>query len=463
MATFELDGMTVEETEITTTQFSTNKEKEELYLYTLKHLAYANAERRDQLTQLRNLSAYFFICNEMIKDNPEYYFGTVILDITQFKAVNEFCGRKAGDNLLIHISDTLMALELTRPLTVACHIRADNFCFMTAFKEEQELVDLVNHILDRIREFKLPYTVHPSFGICAVKEERPEASIMKDRAAMALSKIKGKFYADYMFYDLSMKERIMHDRKMENNIIRAINNDEIVPFIQPKVDMRTGEIIGGEALIRWISPIQGLIPPSEFIPLFEENGFIVALDMLMWKQIFKMQRKRINEGKKVVPISVNLSRAHIYDKDLIKTLVSLKDEYDIAPELVVIELTESAIVENPDDIYDKTRELQKHGFKISMDDFGTGYSSLFMLKNQPVDEVKMDRAFVTDIEKPESLIILRNTAKMLLELGKKIIVEGIEKEREKEVLIENGLYNGQGYYFYKPMPVSEFEKLLEVL
>lgn len=461
MEKIEIDGMIVEETEITKPQFSEDMDKEELYLYTLKHLAYANTGRRDQLTHLRGLSPYFFLTDEMIKENPSHFYGTIMLDITQFKAVNEFCGRKAGDSLLIFIADLLQTLEMTRPLTKACHVRADNFCLATAYNDKSELAELAEYILKQIREFPLPYRVHPSFGICATDEYMPEASMMKDRAAMALSKIKGKFYEDYMFYDLSMKEKIMNDREIENDILSAINNGEIVPFIQPKVDMRTGEIIGGEALIRWVDKEKGIIPPGKFLPLFEENGFIVTLDKLIWKNIFEFQRKRLDEGKKVVPISVNLSRVHIYDKSLVQTLLGFKDEYNVDPDLVWIELTESAMVDNQEDIFDKMKELQSHGFKVSMDDFGTGYSSLFMLKLQPVDEVKMDRAFVLDIERPDSLIILQNTAKMLLELNKKVIVEGIETEREKETLLKCGLYRGQGYYFYKPMPVSEFEKLLD--
>lgn len=461
MEKIEVDGMVVEETEITKTQFSEDANKEELYLYTLKHLAYANASRRDHLTHLSGLSSFFFLTNEMIKDNPDHLYGTIMLDITQFKALNEFCGRKAGDSLLLFIADLLQTLEKTRPLTRACHIRADNFCLATAYKDPSELSDIVEDMLKQIREFPLPYRVHPSFGICATEEHMPEASIMKDRAAMALSKIKGKFYEDYIFYDFFMKDKIMNDREMENDILSAINNGEIVPFVQPKVDMRTGEVIGGEALIRWVDKEKGIIPPGKFLPLFEENGFIVTLDKLIWKNIFEFQRKRLNEGKKAVPISVNLSRVHIYDKSLVQTLVGFKDEYHVDPDLVWIELTESAMVDNQEDIFDKMKELQSYGFKISMDDFGTGYSSLFMLKKQPVDEVKMDRAFVLDIEQPESLIILQNTAKMLLELNKKVIVEGIETEKEKETLLECGLFRGQGYYFYKPMPIDEFERLLD--
>lgn len=456
-----INSLEAEEQRITQKLFSGIEDKEELYIYTLRHLAYANSVKKDHLTHLRGLSSYFFMTNEMIRLNPDHKYGTIVMDITQFKAVNEFCGRKAGDALLIHIADFLLELETERPLTMCCHMRADNYALCTAYESKEELSDLVARIMAAIREFPLPYHVHPNFGICSSDEYMPEASSMKDRATMALSRIKGKFYSDYKFYNDSMQKKILHDRQVENDILGAIDKGEIVPFLQPKVDMRTGEVIGAEALVRWLSKDKGMIPPGQFLPTLEENGFIITIDKLIWKAIFEMQKRRIEEGKKVVPVSVNLSRVHVYDDTLIDTILDLQKSTGVDPSLVWIELTESAMVDNAEDIFEKMRTLQSNGFMISMDDFGTGFSSLFMLKKQPVDEVKMDREFVLELEKPESIAILKNTAKMLEELGKKVIVEGIETDEQKDILLSLGLYRGQGFRFYRPMPMEEFEKLLE--
>lgn len=456
-----MDIFEVEKQEIERKLFSDDLNKEELYIYTLRHLAFANSERKDHLTHLRGLSPYFFLANEMIRLNPEHKYGTIVMDITQFKAVNEFCGRKAGDGLLIHIADWFLEAEKNRELTISCHIRADSFALCTAFNDEQELADIVEDIMQHIRKYPMPYHVHPNFGICAKDEHMPEASSMKDRATMALALIKGKFYADYSFYDYSMQEKILRDRQVENDILGAIENGEIVPFLQPKVDMRTGEIIGAEALVRWISKDNGMIPPGKFLPTLEENGFIITIDKLIWRAIFELQKKRMEEGKKVVPISVNLSRVHVYDNTLVDTLIELQKSTGVDPSLVWIELTESAMVDNAEDIFEKMRTLQSYGFKISMDDFGTGYSSLFMLKKQPVDEVKMDREFVLELDKPESIAILKNTARMLEELGKKVIVEGIETDEQRDILLSLGVNRAQGFRFYRPMPVEEFERELD--
>lgn len=450
----------VEEVEITEPQFSTDKEKEQLYLYSLRHLAYANSTKGDNLTNMLGLSSFFFQMNEIIRENPDEKYGMIVMDITQFKAVNEFCGRDVGDEMLVYIADYLRDVEYLRPYTLACHIRADNFCLCTAFKEQSELVSICVELIDKLRVFPVPYKVHPSFGICAGDEYMPEVSSLKDRANIALSNIKGKFYADYMFFDYSMKDRIMHDRMVENEIIGAMKNGDIVPFIQPKVDMVTGRIVGGEALVRWISKEKGVIPPGSFLPPLEENGFIINIDKLIWKEIFKYQRSRLDRGLALVPISVNLSRVHVYDDDVVETFASLREEYGIPPKYIVIELTESAMINNTDSIFEKVRQLQREGFLLSMDDFGTGYSSLFMLKRQPVDEVKMDREFILDLDIEESVVILQNVATMLQELGKNVIVEGIETAEQKQKLLDIGLIHGQGYYFYKPMPVDEFDDIL---
>lgn len=453
----------LEPVEIKSTHYSEDRQKEELYLYNLRHLAYANAKNKiDSLTNLPGLGTFFFLADEMIMNNPEHKYGLVIMDITQFKAVNEFCGREAGDNLLRAIADHLISLTESRPLTMACHIRADVFCFCTAFEEKKELSSLAMDLGKTIKENLTLYRVHPSFGICATEEKMPVASLMKDRAAIALSYIKGKFYSDYKFFDESMSQKLLKDRMIENEISTAIDNGEIVPFIQPKVDMSTGKIIGGEALVRWVSKDRGIIPPGEFIPTLEANGFIVTLDKLVWRQVFAYQRKRMDEGLELVPISINISRAHVYDEDLIETLTGYRDEYGVDAKYVWLELTESAMVDKVESIFSKMKTLQEEGFLISMDDFGTGFSSLIMLKIQPVDEVKMDREFIIDLENENSIIILKNVANMLKALGKKIIVEGIETHEQKQVLLDLGLNIGQGFFFYRPMPIEEFDKTLNL-
>lgn len=247
---------------------------------------------------------------------------------------------------------------------------------------------------------------------------------------------------------------------MENDIVSALENGELQLYVQPKVDMRAGRVIGGEALVRWKHPEKGLVPPGEFIPVLEKNGFIINVDEYIWEKVFAYLGKLRKEGRTLIPVSINVSRLHAYDEKLTETLLRLREEYDVLPEYVPLELTESAFLEDEVGMYRRMESLRERGFLVSMDDFGTGYSTMNMLKNQTLDEIKIDREFIRDLEKDKSQIIIRNTIAMLQQLGVHIVIEGVETEEQKEFLLGCNCTDVQGFLFYRPMPVEEFDKLL---
>lgn len=440
----------------------TEEGRQELYLYSLRKMAEENVEKnRNPLTQLHNLRSFFYLGDEIIRQNPGQQYAVITMDIAQFKAVNEFCGRDAGDALLLTIAHALQRLEQERPQTIAAHARADVFALMTVYREEQELVDIVLQLKAAVDEFPIDCKVLPAFGIAASGGETPAVSYLKDCATMAMNTIKGKFYASYAFFDQKMRRQQMLEKKIENNIVAALKNEEFALYIQPKVDMITGQIIGGEALVRWIDPKQGVIPPGEFLPVLEKNGFVINLDSYMWEQVFQMQSRLLTAGRRTVPISINVSRVHAYDKSFCRTLCRLSEQYQVQASYVPLELTESAFLGDEQQMYNRMKFLQGKGFQISMDDFGTGYSTMNMLKNQPMDEIKVDQAFIRDLESNgKSRIVIRYTIGMLQELGTDIIVEGVETEGQKEFLLDCGCRKAQGYLFYRPMPWQEFVELL---
>ena len=224
--------------------------------------------------------------------------------------------------------------------------------------------------------------------------------------------------------------------------------------------MRSGKIIGGEALIRWHSVKEGIIYPDEFIPVLEKSGYIVDVDAYVWEKVFAAIHIWKTGGITPVPISVNVSRSHVYQKSFAGVLEKLAQQYDVEPYYVPLEVTESMFTEYVDKLYKNITRLQSAGFRFSMDDFGAGYSSLNMLKDEPVDEVKIDRFFLKDIKKEKSQIVIRNVIHMIQELQLDMIVEGIETKEQAELLMNYGSYKAQGYYYYKPMPMTEFEQLL---
>ena len=431
---------------------TTDAGKEELYLYSLRKMAESNVEKnRTGLTNLHNMKSFFYLCGEMIKAQPDKKYGVVLMDIVQFKAVNEFCSRDEGDRLLKFIAECFQEYEERRPDTYSCHIRADIFCLCTSYEEIKELENIVNDIKKKIDEFPFAYKVQPSFGIGISPEREPAISYLKDCATMAMNSIKGKVYQTYAIFDEKMRRQLMRERQVENDIVGALESGELLLYVQPKVDMSTGRIIGGEALVRW---------PGDFIPVLEKNGFIINVDEYIWEKVFAYLGRLKKEGRELVPISINVSRLHAYDNRLAENLIHLREKYDVPAEYVPLELTESAFLEDEEGMYQRMESLRAQGFLVSMDDFGTGYSTMNMLKNQTLDEIKIDREFIRDLEKDKSLIIIRNTIAMLQQLGVHIVIEGVETEQQKDFLLGCNCTDVQGFLFYRPMPVEEFDGLL---
>lgn len=431
---------------------------EDLYLYSLRKMAESNLDKnRTNLTNLMNLRAFLYKADDLIRHNDKNY-AIIVMDIAGFKLVNEFCSRNDGDKLLLHIADCFRTYENEK--TAVAHFRADIFALCTPYKEESELVDIVNHLSDRIKAFPIACKVLPAFGICTATDKQVSASYIQDCAFMAQKTVKGKYFSNYAFFDKSMHDRILWEKKIENTFDDALADDQFKLFIQPKVDMTTGKIVGGEALARWITPESGMIPPNDFIPVLEKNASIIDLDKCIWEKAFRLIAELKEKHNIEVPISINISRLHAYDKQLVETLQKFSKDYGVPPTLVPLELTESAYSENEKLMYDKIKALKDCGFLFSMDDFGSGYSTMNMLVSQPVDEVKIDRAFLFHIANPKSQTLVRHTISMLRDLDLPIVIEGVENNEQKELLTEWGCHYAQGFLFYKPMPAEDFKHLL---
>ena len=297
-------------------------------------------------------------------------------------------------------------------------------------------------------------------GIYKISKSDNDINTIMDRANTARKTIKGGHKNSFAFYDKEMHKKILKEKEIENSMVDALNNGEFIVYFQPKYSLSDYQIIGAEALVRWDNPQKGLIPPIEFIPVFERNGFIVNIDFYVFEEVCKKIREWMDEGQKVVPISVNLSRMHFVNSNFIEKFKLIVDKYKIPTRLIELELTETAVLDNIEGLLDTMNNLKEKGFVISMDDFGTGYSSLNLLKELPVDILKLDRAFFT--EKDESnneKIVISNVIKMAKELKMKVISEGVETISQVEFLKQIGCDMVQGYLFSKPMPVKEFEKI----
>lgn len=436
------------------------EQEQELYLYSLRKMAENNLEsNRMFMTGLYNLRAFQYKADEVMRENPELRFAVIVMDLANFKSVNVFCGRDAGDGLLMCIADAFREFEGEH--VVLSHLRADIFAMLTPFEQEDELVAITRQIGERIEAYKMKCKIFPAFGICIARSADMPVSLMKDYATMALKTIKGKFYEQYAFFDEQMYERMLTEKQIENEVVDALADGQMKLYIQPKVDMRNGSVVGGEALVRWQHPQRGLISPAEFIPIIEKSGFIINVDAYMWEEVFHMIGRRLQEGKPVVPISINISRQHVYDRYFVERLLKLKERYCVPPEDVPLELTESGFLEQEEIMYANMKYLKQQGFRISMDDFGTGYSTMTMLKDEPVDEIKIDRGFLDDMVNAKSRIIVSHVLGMLRDLDLDMIAEGVENEEQQKFLLDCGCTSAQGFYYYKPMAAEEFERLIE--
>ena len=278
---------------------------------------------------------------------------------------------------------------------------------------------------------------------------------------MRQSTVRGITSANYAFYTRRMSEEIEKEQRIVNSMKHALEDEQFILYLQPKYELLDNQVAGAEVLVRWQSRERGMVSPGEFIPVFERNGFITKLDCYVWEKTCMMLRKWIDEGKNPRPVSVNLSRVSLYNPKLVETICGLVEKYDIPRYLFQLELTESAYTSNPKVVQETMQRLQNEGFSILMDDFGSGYSSLNVLKDIDVDVLKMDMRFLSDTDKRRrGENILMSVVRMAKWLNMPVVAEGVERREQADFLRSIGCEYVQGFYFAKPMPVEDYEKLV---
>ena len=412
----------------------------------------------DELTGIYNKQAFYAKTKEMLLDNPDKNFDLLRINIERFKVLNDLFGESTGDKLLRYIGKFLKEINL--PLCVSGRLYADNFvvCYEAGKGDSRRMINTLQMVAD---SFAINNRTILSFGLYRIDDKTLPVSVMCDRANMALWKAKGNFKNPYCEYDEKMRQQVLKEQKIINAMEMAIQNKEFTLYLQPKYDIEKGTIIGAEALVRWISLENGFISPGDFIPVFENNGFVYEVDKFIWEESCRYLRKWLDEGREVHPISVNVSRIDLYDPKLVQHLVDLREKYQLPSQYLELEITESAYTEDPEQIITITRQLREAGFVILMDDFGTGYSSLNMLKDIQIDVLKLDMGFLKSSDySAKGGNILTAILKMAESLKMQTIAEGVETKEQVEFLKSIGCKYVQGFYYSKPLPVGEFEKLI---
>ncbi len=415
----------------------------------------------DELTKIYKRDIFIQKTSEFLKKCKPNDYVMVRFDIERFKVLNDMFGRSEGDRILKYIGARLRRHSID--FITFGRINADIFAFCMK-NDPQKLEKIIGEDCQDIATYDLPFDIVLSYGIYIIMEPNIPVDLMLDRAAMAEKTVKGSYLQRFAYYDEKMRRKMLEEQSILSTMNAALTEKRFEIYLQPKCRLDTGEITGAEALIRWNQPDGSVLMPSTFIPIFEKNGFIVKLDTYIWEQVCQFIRKRLDANKVTIPLSIstNISRVNIYNPKLTGTLVDLAKKYNIPPDMLDLEITESAYTEDPELLKKVIEELKSHGFIVEMDDFGSGYSSLNMLKDIHVDVLKLDMYFLYGgDDSGRGKNILTSVVRMAKWLGLPVIAEGVETAEEADFLRGIGCSIAQGFYFYKPMTITDFEMMLD--
>ncbi len=410
----------------------------------------------DRLTGIYNREHFYDVAAKAVQKAEPGTYCMVCSDIRNFKLVNDIFGINVGDELLVNIADTLK--RLAGAGSVYGRLSGDRFAI--CMPRERFDPDVFVNEIRRIGEKSgtSTYRINVHVGVYDIVDRDIAVSVMCDRAYMAIKTIKSSLTDMIAHYDEGIRESSVSEQKVTGEFAAALEDGQFCFYIQPQVSVR-GRILGGEALVRWIHPQRGLVPPIEFIGILENTGLICRLDMYIWDLACRKLREWKDRGLTEYHISVNISPKDFYFADIYKVFTGLVEQYGISPRNLRLEITESAIMSDFDKQLILIQRLQEYGFMVEMDDFGSGYSSLNMLKDMPVNTLKVDMGFLRQTSHQErSRTILKMIISLSKQLGMEVVTEGVETREQVDFLTDIGCDIFQGYYFARPMPVDDFEK-----
>lgn len=374
----------------------------------------------DELTGLYIRQAFFHHAKTLMRVKNDQKFHVVVADVKNFKWINGTYGEKTGDQVLAYLGD--------------------------AYKKQVHSGMVARYGGDQF--------VAIVYGDLNLAEEKVEAAIHRIAERAPISNLAVN-YGIYENVDKTLPLTLICDRMMENEFDEAIRNEEFVVYLQPKYNVVTEEIAGAEALVRWKKKDGSMVSPGEFIPLYEKDGLIVRLDEYVFNKVCEIQKTLMRSGKKLIPISVNLSRASIHYENMILRYVHIVEENGIPFFAVPIELTETAALYNVQ-IKELTEKMVNAGFELHMDDFGSGYSSMTSLNQLPFDTLKLDKSLIDYIENPRGKEVIRHTIALAHSLGMQVLAEGVETASQVKILRELDCDEIQGFYYSRPVPWEEF-------
>ena len=418
-----------------------------------------SAAEHDALSGLYSKNFFFEYANRIYQFHPELQMDAIAIDIEQFHSINALNGREFGDRVLRRLGDAIRDFLGGSP-GIASRIEADRFDIFC--KHQDDCQALLDRLQDQVNTISRNAVIRLRMGVMPWREG-VEPVLLFDRAHTACNMARGDYKTHLVVYDEEMRTRETLNQRLLNDLRRAVEERELMVFYQPKYNIQYDppKLSSAEALIRWKHPELGMVSPGSFIPLFENNGQISVVDNYVWDEAARQIAAWRDKYGVTLPVSVNLSRVDVFDPTLEDKLRALVDRNGLDRGALKLEVTESAYTENAGQMISLIERLRGMGFEIEMDDFGSGYSSLNMLSSMPIDVLKMDMAFVRNIEHSEKDFRL---VELVLDIAGylkvPVVAEGVETERQYQMLRDAGCELVQGYYFSRPLPPEEFEALI---
>ncbi len=384
------------------------------------------------------------------------HYAIVQLRLEKYRNYCTAYGTRHGENLLEELN--MAMLNYISKNELVAHVEKSDFALLLFYTNKEAFEIRLRNLINILQEKNNDKHLSFSAGVCVVDNKNEDVTNLLSYAGIAIPK-EIKVQNEIVWFNDSMKEDLIWERHIEDDMENALENHEFQVYLQPKYSTKKEVLSAAEALVRWTHPKLGFISPGKFIPLFEKNGFILKLDDYMLTEVSRLQARWMDEGKQLVPISVNVSRAHFAEENLADHICSIVDGFKVPHEFIELELTESAFFDDKEVLLTTVRKLKSFGFKVSMDDFGAGYSSLNSLKELPLDIIKLDAEFFRSVDDiSRSNLIVGDTITLAKKLGMQIVAEGIETREQVDFLAKQDCDLIQGFYFSKPLPVNEFEE-----
>lgn len=421
----------------------------------------------DEVTGGINRIEFQMKYQELCRKKKAAEYTLVLMDCMDFKMINDSLGTKNGDRMLKYFYQVICSFLYPDQEEFAARIEMDHFFLCLREKNPDIIGKRLERIVSEINSFRntdlSEWDVSFWMGACTVENNETDLTVLQDQARVVVKHMTRQKAGTLVFFDSCLAEKIQREREMERIFEESLLHGDFQVFFQPKVNFKEGKVSGAEALVRWEMPEKGMIPPGEFIPLLESNGKICMLDRYVFERVCQCMQKWKCQGRNLFPVSVNLSRSHFINENFLSDFIRIADRYQIDRSLIEFEITETIFLDASQirKVKEGLHFIHQYGFRSSLDDFGFGFSSLTLLREFDIDVLKLDRSFFSDMENKKARSVISSIVNMAEGLGIKIVAEGIETEDQIRCLETVNCCNVQGYFFSRPLPVSEFEVWVE--